>query len=116
VTLTVNTAGTLGAISVLTQGATALDFGNAGSGNCVAGTSYSAGSSCQVNVTFTPTLAGSRYGAVVLIDSSGNLLGTTYLQGTGTGPQVNFLPGTEIAVPSSTLAFPFGVAVTPRAP
>ena len=111
VPLTFNTAATLGSVSVLTQGATGLDFANAGAGTCAAGTSYNAGDSCTVSVIFTPTLAGSRYGAVVLQDDSGNVLAMTYLQGTGVGPQVAFLPGTESAVPTSTLSYPYGVAV-----
>jgi hypothetical protein len=70
VSLSFNTAAILGSVSVLTQGASGLDFANAGTENCVAGTSYNAGSSCTVNVTFTPTSAGSRYGAVVLKDGA----------------------------------------------
>jgi DNA-binding beta-propeller fold protein YncE len=64
-----------------------------------------------VNVTFTPTLAGTRYGAVELLDGSGNVLATAYLQGMGIGSMTNFLPGTESAIPSSSLANPFGVAI-----
>ncbi|MGD0904417.1 MAG: choice-of-anchor D domain-containing protein, partial [Terracidiphilus sp.] len=111
VPITFNTAATLGSVSVLTQGATGLDFANAGAGTCTAGTSYNAGGSCTVNVTFTPTLAGTRYGAVALADGSGNVIATGYLQGAGVGPQVNFLPGAERAVPTSALNDPSGVAV-----
>ncbi len=67
VPFTFGTAVTLGSVSVLMQGATGLDFANAGMGTCTAGTSYNAGSGCTVNVIFTPTLAGTRYGAVVLL-------------------------------------------------
>jgi DNA-binding beta-propeller fold protein YncE len=111
VTITFGTAATLGHVSVVTQGATGLDFTNAGTGTCIAGTSYNTGGSCTVNVTFTPTFAGSRYGAVVLVDGSGNVIATSYLQGTGVGPQVDFLPGTESTVPTSALSYPSGVAV-----
>ncbi|MGA9669514.1 MAG: choice-of-anchor D domain-containing protein [Terracidiphilus sp.] len=111
VTLTFNTASTLGGVSVLTQGATGLDFANAGTSTCNPGASYNAAASCTVNVTFAPVQAGNRYGSVVLVDNSGNVLATSYLQGTGVGPQLAFLPGTEIAVPSSTLASPTVVAV-----
>jgi DNA-binding beta-propeller fold protein YncE len=111
ITLTMSTAATLDTVSVLTQGATGFDFSNAGTGNCTAGTSYSAGSSCTVNVTFTPTVAGSRYGAVVLKDGAGNPIATSYLEGTGVGPQLNFLPGTESAVPTSGLSYATGIAV-----
>jgi large repetitive protein len=89
---TLDTAGTLGGTAVLTQGATGQDFTDAGSDTCVAGTAYTAGESCTINVTFTPKFAGSRYGAVVLNDNSGNAIATGYLQGTGIGPQINFLP------------------------
>jgi hypothetical protein len=109
VTVTINTTvTTLGKVSVLTQGARGLDFANAGLGPCTLGTTSA---SCSVNVTFTPKFAGTRYGAVVIQDASGYVVGTTYLQSTGTGPQVTFLPGAESTLPSSTLAYPFGVAV-----
>jgi DNA-binding beta-propeller fold protein YncE len=111
VPITFNTAATLESVSVLTQGATGLDFANAGAGSCAAGTSYNAGDSCTVNVTFTPMLAGTRYGAVALEDGSGNVTATAYLQGTGVGPQVNFLPGAGSTVPTSVLNNPSGVAV-----
>ncbi|MGA2890184.1 MAG: choice-of-anchor D domain-containing protein [Terracidiphilus sp.] len=111
VSLTFNTVATLGSVSVLTQGATGLDFANAGAGSCTTGTSYNVSSSCTVNVTFTPTFAGGRYGAVVLEDGSGNVIATSYLQGTGVGPQVNFLPGTESTVATSALSYPSGVVV-----
>ena len=111
VTITFSTAATLGSVSVSTLGATGLDFVNAGMGSCTAGTSYNANASCTVNVTFMPTLAGVRYGAVVLEDGSGNVIATGYVQGTGVGPQVNFQPGAESAVSSSALTSPSGVAV-----
>ena len=114
VPLTFNTTATRGSVSVLTQGATGLDFANAGTGTCAAGTNYNAGDSRTVNVMFTPTVAGSRYGAVVLQGGSGSVIATSYLQGTGIGPQVAFLPGTERSVPTSALASPSGVAVDAR--
>ncbi|MGB6690322.1 MAG: hypothetical protein WBE76_21010 [Terracidiphilus sp.] len=94
-TFTFDAAAVLGSVSVLTQGVPNLDFADAGTGSCKAGNSYSSGDTCTVEVTFTPTLAGTRYGGVVLYDSSGNALATGYVRGTGSGPQVNFLPGTE---------------------
>jgi sugar lactone lactonase YvrE len=111
VPITFSTSGTLGNVSVLTQGATGLDFADAGKGSCAAGTNYDIGAICSVNVTFTPAFAGTRYGAVVLENSSGNVIATGYVQGIGVGPQVNFLPGTESTVPTSTYIRPFGVAV-----
>jgi trimeric autotransporter adhesin len=111
VPVTFGAAATLGSVSVLTQGATGLDFANANAGTCTVGSSYNDGASCTVNVSFTPTLAGTRYGAVVLEDGSGNVAATGYLQGTGVGPQINFPPGTESTVTTSALASPTGVAV-----
>jgi sugar lactone lactonase YvrE len=96
---------TLGNVAVLTQGASGLDFANAGSGTCTSGTSYGYASSCTVNVTFTPSVAGMRYGAVSLYDSSGNVLATAYVYGTGVGPQVAFSPGTPIPIATGTSSY-----------
>jgi len=82
-TFTFDTDGTLGSSAVLTTG---LDFGNAGTGTCAAGT-YSAGATCTVNVTFAPKFAGLRNGAVILKDGSGNDIATAYVFGMGTGGQ-----------------------------
>ncbi len=94
------TLGTPG-VKVVTQGATGLDFTNAGTGTCTAGAMIASDSSCTVNVVFTPKYPGIRYGAVILYDGSGNVLETVYLTGTGTGPMVNFLPGTPVLVASN---------------
>jgi sugar lactone lactonase YvrE len=110
VTMMVSAAGTLGSISALTQGVTGLDFASTSGGSCTTGNNYSIGDTCTANVTFTPTLAGVRYGAVVLDDGSGSIMATAYIQGAGVGPQVDFLPGTESVV-SSDLSGPQGVAV-----
>jgi sugar lactone lactonase YvrE len=108
-TFTIVNGGTLGSTAVLTQGATGLDFADAGTGTCVANTAYTEGETCTINVTFTPRFAGTRNGAVVLNDTNGNVLATGYLQGTGVGPQIAFLPG----APSTLVGFnvPSGVAV-----
>jgi hypothetical protein len=90
----------LGSASVVTQGAPNLDFADAGTGTCSAGTAYGSGNTCTVDVTFTPMLAGTRYGAAVLSDNSGNVIATGYVQGTGSGPLLNFLPGTESIIGS----------------
>ncbi len=111
---TFDTGGTLGGISVLTQGAAGLDYSNAGTGTCTANAAYSVGQTCTVNVSFTPKFAGTRNGAVVLYDTNGNAIATGYLQGTGLGPQINFLPGTESTIASASnglLFLPYGIAV-----
>jgi len=86
VTLTVQSAGTLSAIQVLTAGAPGLDFASSGGGSCSAGTAYSAGQSCTVTVAFTASFPGQRSGAVVLTDTNGNPMATAYLTGIGVGP------------------------------
>ena len=103
--------GTLASPLVLTGGAPGLDFTDAATGSCTAGTNYSSGLTCTVNVTFTPNYPGTRTGAVVLEDSSGTILATGYVSGTGTGPQVNFLPATQSTVTTSSLNWPQGIAV-----
>lgn len=111
VTLTIPSAVTLGSIAVVMKGAENLDFNNAGGGTCAVGTAYASNATCTVIVTFKPELAGTRYGAVVLSDNSGNAIATVYLEGTGHGPQVAFAPGTESVVPTVGLSNPSGVAV-----
>jgi sugar lactone lactonase YvrE len=112
---TFDTAGTLGSIAVLTQGATGLDFANAGTGTCTAGTAYTAGETCTVDVKFTPTAAGTRQGAAELLGGSGNVLATGYVQGTGVGSQIAFSPSGVIAFGVTAdglgLHFPYGEAL-----
>jgi sugar lactone lactonase YvrE len=101
---------TLGSKAVLTQGATGLDFTDAGTGTCETNTAYAVGQTCSVSVTFTPRSAGTRIGAVELNDTNGNVIATAYLQGTGIGPQLNFFPGTQATLGNS-FGFASGVAV-----
>jgi hypothetical protein len=98
VILAFGTAETLGSTAVVTQGATGLDFTDAGTGTCKAGTAYNTGDTCAVDVRFTPKFPGTRYGAAKLLDGSGNVIATGYVQGTGVGPQVNFLPGAQSVI------------------
>jgi streptogramin lyase len=106
---TFDSAITLGSTAVVTQGATGLDFTDAGTGTCSAGTAYTAGQTCTVDVNFAPRFPGDRYGAAELLDGSGNVLASGYMQGAGVGPQANFLPGTPSILASGFLN-PSGVA------
>jgi streptogramin lyase len=110
-TFILDTSGTIQSPVALTQGTAGLDFAVTGS-SCTAG-AYVAPHTCTVNVTFTPKSAGSRTGAAVLKNSSGNVIATGYVYGTGIGPQVNFLPGTQkiVADSSTGLSDPEWVAV-----
>ena len=110
-TFTFNIAETLGSIAVLTQGAPGLDFDNAGTGTCTVGQNYSAGATCTVNVAFTPRFAGTRYGAAVLYDSTGNMIETGYVSGNGSGSQLNFLSGTQSVIASGQAIYPYGITV-----
>lgn len=109
-TFVFDSSGVLGPVSVTTKGASGMDFTNAGTGTCVPNTTYGAGQSCTVNVTFTPKFAGVRYGAVELEDTSGNVIATGYVRGTGVGPQVNFSPGAQTTL-GSNFDYAAGVAV-----
>jgi hypothetical protein len=88
-------AGTaVGSIGVLTQGVPNLDFDNASGGTCAA-TTYASAATCTVKVTFKPAYAGTRSGAIVFFSDAGNagtVLGTVFLAGTGSGPQIVYGP------------------------
>ncbi len=103
-------AATLGSISVVTEGAKNEDFTDAGGGTCTVGTSYTAMSACTVNVSFAPKYAGARYGAAVLYDATGKVIGTGYVAGTGQGPQILFVSSaTQPSIAVSGLTNPFGM-------
>lgn len=76
----------------LTSIASSGDFSQ--SNNC--GASLTAGASCAINVTFTPTAAGSRTGAVTITDNAANSPHSASLTGTGS-------PGT------TTGSYPIGI-------
>ena len=97
---------------VLTMGASGQDFAAAGTGNtCNAGGAYTAGQVCTVNVAFAPLDAGTRDGAVVLIDASGSVIATAYLHGAGQAPQITYSPGTQSVVADNGLATPESAVV-----
>jgi len=109
-TFTFETSDTLASTQVLTLGVAGLDFADAGSDTCIQNTSYTAGQSCTVNVTFTPRFAGNRFGAVVLQDSAGNTMATGYLLGIGIGPQIAFQPAVQSEL-GSGFSEPASIAV-----
>jgi len=93
-----NAAATPAAISVLQGTGAATEFATASGGSCAAGTAYTAGQSCTVNVTMTAATTGARSGAVVLYDSANKALATGYLSGFGTGVALTVDPGTQTAL------------------
>ena len=92
-TVTMSAAGTLGTITVVTQGAPNQDFSYAAGGSCAAGLSYFVGQTCSVGVTFQPRYPGQRQGAVLLRATDGSLLGSELLIATGVGASGGFVPG-----------------------
>jgi sugar lactone lactonase YvrE len=104
----VTASGTLGTPQVLTSGAANLDFTLASGSTCTG--SVTAGSTCTVNVTFAPLFAGARNGAVQILDAGGNVLATTFVYGSGTGPQVAFSPAAQSTI-GSDFSNPYDVAV-----
>lgn len=91
VTVSSVAAGTVSSVEVLTAGTPNLDYTET-SDTC-SGTAFSTpGQVCSVSASFTPAAPGPRMGAVVLLDSSGNVLGSALLQGSGTGGLAAFNP------------------------
>jgi len=93
VAVTIQTGGTVNVVHVLTQGVVGAEFSVASGGTC-AGQTFSAGQQCNQPVLFKPAYPGMRTGAVVLLDSAGKVLATTYLAGTGSGGLGALIPGT----------------------
>ena len=126
VTVTLARTGSIGTVLLRAQGSSGFDFTNAGGGTCVVGQSFTAGQQCTVSVSFTPVAPGERRGAIVLLDSSNNVLGTRLLDAFATGALGTFIPGTMSTVAGdqtwiyggdgapatqSSIFLPFGVAV-----
>ena len=103
----------MGTPRVVTQGVTGLDFIDAGTGSCTTNGpaySYASGASCTVDVVLTPKIAGPRYGAVNFTDNSGNVVTSGFVRGAGTGPQLQFLPGTQSQLSLTGVTNPYAIA------
>jgi len=98
VTVTATAAGSVSTVNVLTLGVTGLDFATGGGSSTCGSANLTVGATCTESVTFTPSVPGSRVGAVVLLDSSDKVLGTAYLSGTGTGGLGVLVNGNMITV------------------
>ena len=92
VTVAATVAGTIASVQAVTGGQPNLDFA-ATPITCTASTNLTVGESCMVSVTFSPRFPGIRQGAVLLEDSSGNLLGSARLSGIGQGGLPVLAPG-----------------------
>ncbi len=104
VTVTAQAAGVVGTVEVLTLGANGLDFAPGIGLMTCAGATLSVGATCTESVTFTPAYAGLRAGAVVLLDSQYNVLGSTVLSGTGVGGLGVLIPGNMLPVAGDGLS------------
>jgi large repetitive protein len=96
----VSSGTTVGSVAVVTTGIVNLDFAN-GTGSTCTAKLYSPATACAINVTFTPTAAGLRMGAVVFYSkakNAGTVLKSVPLYGIGTGPQIAYGPGTLLVI------------------
>ena len=112
VTFTFSASTTISSVSVVTQGATGLDFqpGTQLASACKAGT-YAASTNCTVVVQFKPLAPGLRQGAAVLLDANQNRLAVGFATGVGIGglAQLPFTAATttSFATPNSVLGSAF---------
>ena len=103
VTVTAQAAGAVKTVEVFTNGATATasatpEFAKGtGTSSCESAT-LTVGGTCQESITFTPAYPGLRVGAVVLLDGSGNVLGTKDISGVGQGGLDVLTPGNQIEI------------------
>ena len=75
-------------VRVVTEGVPNLDFTLAANGNSCTG--YLPPGQCSVPITFNPTAVGLRMGAIQFLNSTGNVLRTTYISGIGQSPAVAY--------------------------
>lgn len=75
-------------------GVSPTDFTTANGGTCKGGTTYAAQSSCTVSVGLIPHAAGGVSAKLQMLDSSGNVLASMPLAGTGLGSAIQLSPGT----------------------
>ena len=97
-------------IAIEEAGVTAADFSVATGGSCQAGTAYTAGQNCTVNVSLNPQVAGNVSAKLVMRDNAGNTLLSTVLHGTGQAPMLAISPAAESTI-GSGLQTPSQVAV-----
>jgi streptogramin lyase len=107
----VNSNVTFGAPKILTNGKPNLDF-TLGTGSTCTGT-LTTGSSCTLNVIFTPLAAGTRNGRVEITDSNGDVRASTPVSGLGVSPPSS--PAVQVSTTSTPFRLvPFGISETLR--
>lgn len=78
---------------VVDQGAPGVDFAVGSGGTCTSGAQYPLGQHCTVAVLFQPRYPGLCAGAVEILGTNGQLLGSTLVSALATGSLPVFLPG-----------------------
>ncbi len=89
---------TLGSMKLGVQGGASSDFADAGSSTCTSGLTFNSGTSCLLNLKFSPTLPGYRKGFVTLTKSGSTPIASFYLGGVATGAELAVDPGTQTTV------------------
>ena len=90
---TFDTGGKMMPADVLAGGVSESDFVDAGTGSCTTNGlnhTYVANEVCTMDVYFTPSTWGPRYGAVELRDAGGDVMAIGYVYGTGIAPLATF--------------------------
>ena len=93
-------AGTVTSVQALDGGVSGLEFADAG-GSCSGANFLAAGQTCSESATFTPKSAGVHTGAIELLGSGNQVLGTAYLSGVGQGGLGVFSPGEVVTAAGS---------------
>jgi archaellum component FlaF (FlaF/FlaG flagellin family) len=75
------------------------------------GTSLAAGASCTINVTFTPTVGGSRTGSLIITDNAPNSPQMVSLGGSGADFAVSVAPTSATVIAGNSVAYT--LTVTP---
>ncbi len=108
----------IASVSVVTQGAPNKDFQATtpdSSGTLCVAKTYSANDSCNVDITFSPLVPGTRLGAAVLRDSSNRIVASGYVTGFGIGAQLGFTSptvSTFVGTGTYSLTNPSGLSGT----
>ena len=93
VDITIVGSGTVQAAVVVDQGVPGVDFAVGSGGTCTSGAQYPLGQHCTVAVLFQPRYPGLCAGAVEILGTNGQLLGSTLVSALATGSLPVFLPG-----------------------
>ncbi len=92
VPITVTGPVTVATVRVLTQGSAGLDY-QPGTGDLCTGNTFHKNDSCSFGVSFSAKYPGLRGGAIVLTDSSGAVVGTSFLEANASGSVSVLVPG-----------------------